>query len=329
MLENIFLKPIKIGNIIIENPIMLAPMAGVTDPPFREIIKSFGGVGLMFSEMIPSKSLFFGNKEKSINKVKKSYNVNAIQIAGNDPYYMAEAAKINVDLGADIIDINFGCPVKKVVKGFAGSAIMKDEKLAKEIIEAVVKSVNVPITVKMRLGWDMENLNAPKIARIAEDCGVKMVTVHGRTKSQMYEGKANWREIAKVKEKIKIPLIVNGDIKDLKSLKQALEDSDADGAMIGRGIYGKPWLFKKLQKEINGNTFEELTKLELKELILKHFDLSINYYGEISGISIFRKHLGWYTAGLPNSAEFRGKINNIKNIEVLKEMIKEFFNFEL
>lgn len=325
MLKNNLLKPIKVGDITIENPIMLAPMAGVTDPPFREIIKNFGGVGFMFSEMIPSKSLFFGNKEKSINKVKKSCDINAVQIAGNDPYYMAEAAKINVDLGADIIDINFGCPVKKVVKGFAGSALMKDEKLAEEIIRAVVKSVNVPITVKMRLGWDMENLNAPKIAKIAEDCGVKMITVHGRTRAQMYEGRANWQEIAKVKEKIKIPLIVNGDIKDLISLKQALKDSGADGVMIGRGVYGKPWLFKKLQTEINGGIFEELKKIELKELIFKHFDLSINYYGEAGGVNIFRKHLGWYTAGLPNSAEFRGRMNKVRDIEVLKKMIEEFF----
>lgn len=301
-------------------------MAGVTDPPYREIIKDFGDVGLMFSEMIPSKSLFFGNKEKNQNKSKSNFDINAVQISGNDPYYMAEAAKINVDLGADIIDINFGCPVKKVIKGFAGSAIMKDEKLAKEILTAVVNAVNVPVTVKMRMGWDFNNLNAPTIAKIAEDVGVKMVTVHGRTRSQLYEGKVDWKFISKVKEAVKIPVIANGDIKTVEDVKKCLEESNADGVMIGRGVYGKPWIFKQILADINGEKFEKPNNLELKKIIFKHFKLAIEYYGENQASTLFRKHLGWYSTGMNGGNEFRNKINKTKSLEEIKDLIEEFFN---
>ena len=320
------LKPIFIGNIEIKNPIMLAPMAGVSDPPYRERINMFGGLGLMFSEMIPSKSLFFGNKNKNQNKAKSNFDINAIQIAGNDPYYMAEAAKINVDLGADIIDINFGCPVKKVVKGFAGSALMKDEKLASEIIKSVVNAVNVPVTVKMRLGWDFDNLNAKTIAKIAEDNGVKMVTVHGRTRSQLYEGKANWKLIGEVKNSVKIPVIANGDIKTVDDVKKCLEESNADGVMIGRGSYGKPWIFKEISSELNGNNdFKKPTISELKDIIFKHLELVTAYYGEKESLLLFRKHLGWYSHGMNGSSDFRNKINRIKSIEEVKKEINDFF----
>ena len=297
-------------------------MAGVTDPPYRHIIGEFGGVGLMFSEMIPSKSLFFGNKQKSLEKVRNSFKINAVQIAGNDPKYMAEAAKINVDLGADIIDINFGCPVKKVVKGFAGAAVMKDEALAENIMKSVVNAVNVPVTVKMRMGWDFSNLNAPNIAKIAEDVGVKMVTIHCRTRSQLYEGKADWYFTRKIKDLLKIPVIVNGDIKTTEDFKQALEISGADGAMIARGIYGKPWLFKQITQELNGNT---LSKIDLKNLVLHHLDLAIDYYGEREALPLFRKHLCWYSAGLTGSSEFRNTINRLNNLDDLRKNITTFF----
>ena len=317
------LKHLKIGNIELENNLLLAPMAGVTDPPYRKIIAEFGGVGLMFSEMIPSKSLFLGNREKSLEKVKNSFKINAVQIAGNDPKYMVEAAKLNVDLGADIIDINFGCPVKKVVKGFAGSAVMKDEKLAKEIMQSVVKAVNVPVTVKMRMGWDFTNLNAPTIAKIAEDVGVKMVTIHCRTRSQIYEGKADWSFAKKVKNEVKIPVIVNGDIKTASDVKQALNESFADGIMIARGIYGKPWLFKQISSELNNENFN--CAIDLKDIILKHLDLAVDYYGKREVCSLFRKHLCWYSAGMAGSSEFRNKINRINDIEDLVMEIEKFF----
>lgn len=320
------LKPIFIGDIKIENPIMLAPMAGVSDPPYREIINSFGGLGLMFSEMIPSKSLFFGNKDKNQSKAKSNFNINAIQIAGSDPYYMAEAAKINVDLGADIIDMNFGCPVKKVVKGFAGSALMKDEKLSEEIIKSVVNAVKIPVTIKMRLGWDYDNINAKNIAKIAEDNGVKMITVHGRTRSQLYEGNANWKLIGEVKNNVKIPVIANGDIKTFEDVKRCLNESNTDGIMIGRGSYGKPWIFREISDKIYKNTdFIKPTVIELKNIILDHLKLASNYYGEKEALLLFRKHLGWYSSGMTNASEFRNKINRIKDINEIKEEINKFF----
>ena len=232
----------KIGNLKIKNNILLAPMSGVTDFPYREIVKKFKP-GLVFSEMIASRALIEKNL-KTLKMIKKASNdFYAIQIAGCDPTIMGEAAKICEDVGADLVDINMGCPVKKVVNGYAGSALMKDEMLASSIIELVVKSVNIPVTLKMRKGWNNECLNAPKLAKIAENSGIKMITVHGRTRCQMFKGNADWIFIRNVKENVKIPVVVNGDIKNIKDYKKALEQSGADGVMIGRGCYGKPWIF--------------------------------------------------------------------------------------
>jgi len=321
------LKSIKLGNIEINPPIMLAPMAGITDAPFRKLVESFGGVGLMFSEMIASRAIL-QKTSKSLKKVEKEIKTTplAIQIAGRDPKYMAEAAKLNEDLGAKIIDINFGCPVKKVVKGFAGSAIMKDEKLARAIIKAVVKSVKVPITVKMRMGWDLQNLNAPTIAKIAEDEGVQMVTVHGRTRAQMYTGKANWKFISTVKDVVKIPVIANGDIFTPQDAKECLKQSNADGIMIARGIYGKPWLISQINAYLTtGEIPNPLSQSEQKQIILAHFNEIIEHYGEQIGVNLARKHIGWYSAGMENSGEFRNKINRITNPQNIREEIEMFW----
>ncbi|HSQ98038.1 MAG TPA: tRNA dihydrouridine synthase DusB [Rickettsiales bacterium] len=318
------LKQIQIGNLTTKNNLFLAPLCGITDAPFREIIQDFGGVGLMYTEMIPSRSI---HHKDYLKKVKNSFKINAIQISGNDPKYMIEAAKLNEDLGADLIDINFGCPVKKVVKGFAGSAIMKDEKLAREIIQAVVGAVKIPITIKMRMGWDFDNLNAPTIAKIAEDEGIKLITVHGRTRNQMYEGQADWQFISKVKDKVKIPIIANGDIKTSQDVIEALKQSNADGIMIGRGTYGKPWLFKQIETELQGEQFTEPTTKEKGKILLKHFNKIIEHYGENIGIPIARKHIAWYSTGLKGSSEFRNEINKLKNIDEIKEKIEIFFGF--
>jgi tRNA-dihydrouridine synthase B len=319
-------KPLKLGHLAIENPLMLAPMAGITDAPFRTVVESFGGVGLMFSEMIPSRSVSLPGIQALRKKTGATSAINAVQISGNDPYYMSEAAKINVELcSADIIDINLGCPVKKVVKGFAGSALMKDPGLARDIMRAVVSAVSVPITVKMRLGWDSNSINAPAIAKIAEEEGVRMVTVHARTRNQLYSGKADWSLVFGVKRSVAIPVIVNGDIKNIESLRQALEESWADGAMIARGACGRPWIFKQLLCELEGREFEKIDATKLGKTVLWHLALAVEHYGEEKSIPLFRKHLNFYSANMVGGAEFRNRINRLQRVEEIKEEIEKFF----
>ncbi len=313
---------IKVDNLNIENNFLLAPMSGVTDFPYREIVKEFEP-GLVFSEMIASRALISENfKTKKMIKTTTNF-ISAIQIAGCDPIIMGEAAKICEANGADLIDINMGCPVKKVVNGYAGSALMKDEILATRILQSVVNSVKIPVSLKMRKGWDDNSLNAPKIAKIAEESGIKMITVHGRTRCQMYKGKSDWKFINKVKKSVKIPVLVNGDIQNIKNVKSALKDSNADGVMIGRGSYGRPWIFKELRN--GGENKFELKMKDKKEIILKHLDLSIEHYGKDIGIKSFRKHLGWYSKSIENSNEFRFKINKCSNEFELKNLINGFF----
>lgn len=318
---------IQIDKIILPDNVLLAPMSGVTDLPFRRLVKGFGA-SLVISEMIASRAMILQTRE-SLKKCQKddSHYPMSVQLAGCEPEVMAEAAKLNEDLGADIIDINFGCPVKKVVNGFAGSALMKDEELATRIMAAVVKAVKIPVTMKMRLGWNYENLNAPSLAKKAEDAGIKMLTVHGRTRCQMYNGSANWELISRTKEVVKIPVIANGDIKNCDDAKQALALSKADGVMVGRACYGKPWLIAQIAAELKGEAKIIAPSLEeQKKIVLNHVSEMIDHYGEQTAIPLARKHIGWYSSGLKDSAEFRAKINTTPGAQNVCDLIEKFYD---
>jgi tRNA-dihydrouridine synthase B len=322
------LKPIKIGNNIINTPIFLAPMAGITDAPFRNLVESFGA-NMIYSEMISSNAII-RDSNKSIKMASLNLNSNAIQgiqFAGSDIPTLIEACKIAEDLGANLIDINMGCPVKKVTKGIAGSALMQNECLAGNIMESLVKSTNIPVTVKMRLGWDFNSINAPSLAKIAENSGIKLVTVHGRTRQQFFNDTADWQTIAKVKQAVNIPIIANGDIKNEEDAKIALMQSGADGVMIGRATYGKPWLINQISHYFKtGEKLPEPTLPEKLKTALFHLDMLMEHYGALNGIKIARKHLGWYTKGLNNSSDTRAAINTLEDSNQIKDLLKQCFD---
>ncbi len=318
---------IYIGNIKLPHSVILAPMSGVTDLPFRKLVKKFGA-GLVVSEMVASRAMIIETRQ-SLQKCAIMHDDATgacVQLAGCEPEVIAESARMNEDIGAKIIDLNFGCPAKKVVGGYAGSALMRDEKLATEILKATVKAVKIPVTLKMRMGWDDDSKNAATLAKIAEDVGIQMITVHGRTRCQFYSGSADWAFIKTVKDAVKVPVIANGDITSLAKAKECLETSGADGIMIGRGCYGKPWFIRQVAHYIDTN--EELPAPSLKEqrdIILEHYNAMLEYYGAETGIKLARKHLGWYTAGLPNSSEFRATINLLNDDTLVKARVTEYY----
>lgn len=320
---------LQIGSVTVPENVVLAPMSGVTDLPFRQQVRRFGD-HLVVSEMIASDAMTrIQQHQKEVRKMHGDCAAESplsVQLAGTEPQEMAQAAKMNEARGAMIIDINMGCPAKKVTKGYAGSALMRQEKLAAEIMEATVKAVKVPVTLKMRLGWDDDDRNAPRLARIAEDLGIQMLTIHGRTRCQFYKGEADWDAIADAKAAVSIPVIGNGDVQSEEDAAELLRRSGADGVMIGRGVQGRPWFLKQVSHYLKTGTKLPSPTLERQlETILAHYDAILDHHGLVPGYRIARKHLGWYCNGLRDATEFRRTVNVLDDPVQVKDAIRAFY----
>lgn len=316
----------QIGSHQLKNNLVVAPMAGVTDRPFRMLCKKMGA-GLAVSEMVTSNSLLYGS-EKTKRRANHEGEVSpiSVQIAGAEPAMMAEAARHNVENGAQIIDINMGCPAKKICNVMAGSALLRDEPLVSQILKAVVNAVDVPVTLKIRTGWDRQNKNAIQIARMAEDIGVQALTIHGRTRNDLYHGDAEYDTIAAVKQAINIPLIANGDITTPEKAKLVLDYTKADAVMIGRAAQGRPWIFRETEHFLKtGEHMLPPTVDEIHQVMLEHLHDLYAFYGDLTGMRVARKHISWYTKGLSGSAAFRHNMNTLQTIDLQLQAINDFF----
>ena len=316
----------QIGPYKLANKLVLAPMAGVTDLPFRKLCRSMGA-GMAVSEMVSSNSLLWGSeKTKRRANHEGETDPRSVQIMGTDPQMMAEAAKFNAQQGAQIIDINMGCPAKKVCNVLAGSALMRDEKLVANILEAVVNAVDIPVTLKIRTGWDTENRNAPAIARIAEDVGIQSLAIHGRTRCDQYKGDAEYDTIAEVKQQLSIPVVANGDTSSSEKAKFVLEYTNADAVMIGRAAQGRPWIFREMDHFLKtGKHLAEPSLLEVRDILIGHLNNLYKFYGEYAGVRVARKHISWYSKGQRHGAAFRQTVNHVESKTEQLDLTYQFF----
>ena len=317
---------LKIGNVELDNNLVLAPMAGVTDMSFRQLCRE-QGCGLLVTEMVSAKAILYKNRNtKDLMAIGEGERPVSLQLFGSDPEIVSDIAHQVEDGPYDIIDLNMGCPVPKIVGNGEGSALMKNPKLVEELLSALVRKVHKPVTVKFRKGFDDDHVNAVEIAKIAESCGVAAVAVHGRTREQYYSGKADWDIIRQVKEAVKIPVIGNGDIFEPQDAKRMLEETGCDGVMVGRAAQGNPWIFREILEYLEtGKEAQKPDNEEKKALILRHAALQQEYKGEYTAVREMRKHLAWYTVGMPHSAHFRGFINSMETMEELLAGVEEIF----
>ena len=317
---------VRIGPYTLSNQLILAPMAGVTDQPFRQLCRRLGA-GLVVSEMVTSDVSLWNTRKSSLRMIHSGdAEPRSVQIAGGDPQMLAEAARRNVEMGAQIIDINMGCPAKKVCNKAAGSALMKDEQLVSAILQAVVAAVDVPVTLKIRTGWDRANKNGLSVAKIAEQSGISALAVHGRTRADLYTGEAEYDTIAAIKQAVTLPVFANGDIDSPQKARQVLDATGADGLLIGRAAQGRPWIFREIAHYLaTGTQLPAPSLLEVEGILLEHLAALHTFYGEVMGVRIARKHVGWYLATLPGAREFRAQFNRLESTDAQCANVRQFF----